>query len=51
MGARDKTRAAGDKPKNVISLFVGWCASELVESATSVEIEDGAPSNTEDTGC
>ena len=42
-GERDKTRLARDKPGGGMPMFKGCCASEVLQSAISVEVGDGDP--------
>lgn len=48
-GERGKTKLAGDKPGSGTSVFVGYCASEVLSSAMPAEFGDGVPSDSIDT--
>ena len=48
-GERDKTRLVRDKPEGGTPMFEGRCASEVLQSAVSVEAGDGDPYSSKDT--
>jgi len=48
-GKRDKIRTAEDKPGGSTPVFEGWCASEVLWSAVSLEVGDGDPCSSKDT--
>ncbi|KAK4823326.1 hypothetical protein QYF61_000928 [Mycteria americana] len=47
---RDKTGLARDNPAGSTPMFAGWCASKVLQTAVSVELGDGEPRGSKDTG-